>query len=124
MRGGDGGDVSGDRGVGDGLVSSVPVLDYDNDLNNNNSNNGVLVLDHMASDVADLHGGLGGPTTSAFASADGYFDMGTGMMVPEASGIHYGGSYPVQHGELPTVGSSASGYHQVYYDESNGNIMP
>ncbi|CAK7208638.1 hypothetical protein SBRCBS47491_000160 [Sporothrix bragantina] len=119
MRGGDGGDVSGDHGAVDGLVSSVPGLNYDNDLNNN-----VLVLDHVASDVVGLHGGMGGPTTSAFPSADGYFDMGTGMMVPDASGVHYGGSYPVQHGELSTVGTSSSGYHQVYYDESNGNIIP
>ncbi|CAK7238811.1 MAG: hypothetical protein STHCBS139747_000230 [Sporothrix thermara] len=105
----------------DGLVASVPALSYDNDLNNDNN---VLVLDHMPSDVAGLHSGLGLPTASAFPSADGYFDMGTGMMVPEVSDIHYGGSYPaVQHGELPTAGVGPSGYHQVYYDESNNNIM-
>ncbi|CAK7225090.1 40S ribosomal protein S3 [Sporothrix eucalyptigena] len=114
MRGGDAGNVSGDRGAVDGLVS-VTGLDYDND------NNNILVLDHVPSEVS---GAFGGAATATFPSGDGYYDMGTSVMVPETTGIHYGGSYPVQHGELPTAGSSASGYHHVYYDESNNNMLP
>ncbi|CAK7273658.1 hypothetical protein SEPCBS119000_005772 [Sporothrix epigloea] len=113
MRGvGDFGNGRGDRGSADGMVATAPNFHYDNNLQ---SNNNTLVLDHA--------GGLGGSANAAFPSTAGYFDAGAGTMDPDASGVHHGGSYSLQQGELPAVDSSASGQHQVYYDETNGNIL-
>lgn len=116
MRGGgDGGDEKGDRGFVDGLVSSAQDPNYGND--------NVLVLDHAVSDFTGLHGGPGGSTNATYSSTSGYFDMASGMMASDASGNHHGGSYSLQQGELPTGDTTASGHHQVYYDETNSNIM-
>lgn len=89
-------------------------------MRNDNDDN-TLVLDHIPADVGDLHGGggMGGGRSAGFPSGDVFYDVPAVSMPTQ---LHYGGAYPVQHGVLPTIGSDVY-HHQVYYDESNGNLL-
>jgi hypothetical protein len=96
----------GEHGVGGGGGSiAAGGLAAPGNMRNDTDDN-TLVLDLIPADVGDLHGR--GGHSAGFQSGDAFYDVFATQMPIEAQ--YGGGSYPVQHGNLPTLGGDGGYY--------------